>query len=165
MSWPTFELVRLDSTERVAPAVADRLADPGVPRGLGGYDLLDQARPLPGDDTADLICFGTVGPFGRICVRASTGAVVHVPNPERITTNTVNTDLDRLAGCVRAVADRFPFYSADSDPEDWDRAAADLRAALAAIDPAAEANHGFWQTFVDDVAMGIYSTEEVLDED
>ena len=163
-NWPRFELVKLDVVSAVPPSVAKRLADPGVPRGAFGYQPMNPAHPLSGDETGELICFGSDGLFGRICVRASSGEVVTVPNPERISTYLANSDLDRFAECMRAAIDRLPYYDGDSELDDWEWAAKDLEGMLFAIDPATQSYPGFWENFVADVTTGIYNTEEILGE-
>jgi hypothetical protein len=164
-SWPVFELVRPDAAPDVPAPVAERLADPGVPKGLLGheYQALASAVLLP-NTPGPLVAFGSCGLWGRICVHAGTFAVVHVAEPDATTTNPVNGDLDLFTESIRAMIDRFPFHDEDAELEDRERVAAELRAVLHAIDGSAvEAANGFWTTFLDDVTIGDYATEEIVD--
>ena len=93
----------------------------------------------------------------------------------------VNSTLDQFIDSVHTVVDRFPFHSGDTkegseldDPakeraraeqldSELDRAAENLTEILRSIDPAAVADEStFWRTFVDDVQMGDFATEDVL---
>jgi hypothetical protein len=164
-SWPVFALVPVDAGPGVPAPVAGRLADPGVPKGLIGheYRALAVAAPLP-DAPGPVVAFGSCGLRGRICVDAGSLAVVHVAEPGAGTTNPVNSHLDLFAGSVRAVIDRFPFYDLDADLEERERIAAELRAVLHSIDSSALDANGFWTTFLDDLTIGDYATEEIVDD-
>lgn len=92
----------------------------------------------------------------------------------------VNSSLNLFIESVQAVLNRFPFDSGDSVREvrnaqtdgwaiaeermrEWDRAVRELAEALRQIDPPAIADESsFWRTFMDDVQMGDFSTEDVL---
>ena len=75
----------------------------------------------------------------------------------------VNSSLDQFIASVRAVSERFPFYSRDFLESEVDRVAEDLTEILRSIDRAAVADETtFWWTFVFDVRMGDFATEDVL---
>ena len=96
----------------------------------------------------------------------------------------VNSSLDQFIASVREVSERFPFYSSDlgefdiqdllddpasvrarieQDNSEVDRVAEDLTEILRSIDRAAVADETtFWWTFVFDVRMGDFATEDVL---
>jgi hypothetical protein len=156
-----FDMVQPELPADVPTDLAERLTDPGVPRRLLGeeYIALDKAVWL----TPDLLAFGTCGYFGRICLETGSGAVVHAPEPQSPLRSPVNADLDRFDESVAAVRVLFPFYSDDSEADEWEAAAEQLRATLLGIDTTAGEHNGFWETFLDDVAMGDYAPRELSD--
>jgi SUKH-4 immunity protein len=154
--WPTFELVTPDVPPDI-PATARELLSRGVPKDLvGAYGAADRAVLLG----KDLVCFGEGLPGGRICLEVPGGAVVQVFDQEPGVRRLVNSNLDLFKESAKAVIERFPFY--DEDSEDFTAAADDVRAIVEGIDPPAIADTGFWETFTDDIEMGIYPTEDVV---
>lgn len=74
----------------------------------------------------------------------------------------INTSIEKFVLTVKAVIDRFPYYEEDAADEEVEAAAADVRAIIERIDPAAVVPDRYWSTFVDDMEMRDLSTEEVL---
>lgn len=77
--------------------------------------------------------------------------------------NPVNSNLDLFVSCVSATIARFPFYGEGEAGEEAERVADELSDILLGIDPEVSSMNGFWQTFIDDVAIGDYSTEVVAE--
>ena len=88
------------------------------------------------------------------------GKVVQVV--DSIESRIVNCDLGRFCECVRLVIDRFPFYSASATSDVRIAVRESLEAIIQEVDPEALIDpHGFWMTFLDDVEIGDFSTEDV----
>lgn len=164
-SRPTFELVAMSSEPDLPGPIAERLRTPGVPNGLIGheYRALEAATLLrvASADGGVLVAFGSSGFDQLICLDISSGAVVQVPRTRPESRNAVNASLDLFSACVHAVIGRFPFYGVEAESDDRERIGEELGQVLAAIDRSALEHNGFWETFVDDVVIGDYSTEEV----
>lgn len=77
--------------------------------------------------------------------------------------NPVNASLDLFLHCVEATIRRFPFHGYDEDEDAAERVSAALGAELRDSDPTTDELNGFWETFLDDLTMGNYVTEDVLD--
>ena len=162
--WPAYDLVRIQSGPGVPPPLAARLAETRVPRRCidHEYRVLPEATFLGGIAGRNLVAFGTSGSHGRICVDVATGTVVHVPTVDGPVVNVVNVDLGTFRECVAAVIARFPYYSEDDEPEQFEEVAEELRHTIGVIDESALGNDGFWRTFADDVAIGDYATEMIV---
>ena len=163
-NWPAYDLVRIQPGPGVPTPLAERLAESRVPRRCIGleYRVLPEATFLGGIAGRNLVAFGTSGSPGRICVDIATGTVVHVPTVDGPVVNVVNVDLGAFRECVAAVIARFPFYSEDDEPEQFEEVAEELRHIISVIDESALGNDGFWRTFADDVAIGDYATEMIV---
>src|SRR6187402_1665527 len=109
---PNFEIVRPNIGHAVPPSVADLLRTVGVPRGLIGaeYVVMDTAVILPQAPTS-LVAFGKCGLYGRICVDGGSGAVVQAVDSHAEIVQPVNANVDLFSRSVKAVVDRFPFYT------------------------------------------------------
>jgi hypothetical protein len=162
VGWPRFELATPDLPPDIPAFARERLSERGVPKGLIAheYRIADRAT----QPTEDLVCFGSSGLDGKICIEVPSGSIVRVFG-DASTRRLVNSDLEAFTAVVSAVIERFPFYTQDSELEDWTRAADDIRGIVAGIDPPALADTGFWETFTDDVENGDYPTEDVIDDD
>ena len=162
-SWPRFRRTPIVLSGDV-PARAAALLTAGVPAGLVGdhYTALEQAAVLAG---GDLIAFVEAGGIGRVCLEAGTERIILAAAGDPDDRELINTGLDLFTRSVEAVLVRFPFYADGASPEEIDRVADDIEAALTAIDPPAMAEVGFWYEFVSDVRSGDYTTEELTDPD
>lgn len=158
--WPHYSLVTI-------PVVggADVLDEITVPRELigGEYRALPQATPVDRDGMRHLIAFGESGLEGLICLDTHTQAVVQVPCRTQPGVNAVNASLDLFRRCVEAAIRRFPFHSREDEDDDAaERVSTALGAELRALDPTTDELKGFWETFLDDLTMGNYVTEDLL---
>jgi SUKH-4 immunity protein len=163
MTRPHYSLVHI-TVEVGDSRNSDCPAEIAVPHTLVGreYQAMQTAELLKGDGMGSLLAFGVCALDGRMCLDVRSGAVVHVPTVSQSDVNPANSSLDKFLRCVEAVVSRFPFYGIDVDGDETDRIAAELSEELAEIDPETQAFNGFWETFLDDLAMGNYATESVL---
>jgi SUKH-4 immunity protein len=186
--WPRFEFVTFPEPTGVPYEAARMLVKRGVPKSLFGlYRAASELTLLEDSGLGQLVCFGTTGLYGWVCLDPRTGQVVDLIYVPVATTNLpagvlrpawlVNSSLEQFIDSVRVVLNRFPFDSvsmernrdwAGSDWDDlqneWDHAADEIEEALRAVDPAAVADpNGFWMTFLDlGVRSGDYMTSEVV---
>lgn len=160
LPWPRFALRSVTCPEGVPDSIRQVLEQRGVPeRSVGGeYLALESAVFL--ERPEGLLAFGKSGLDGRICVDVYSLEVVHVPTPGGCTINSVNSNLILFSSCVEAVFSRFPFYSYETVEELGERVAESLREELSRIDSSVGEHNGFWETFLDDVAIGDYADEE-----
>jgi SUKH-4 immunity protein len=186
--WPRFKVVTYSAPTGIPHGWDAELLEQGAPDGLictAARELILMEHP----DAGPLVCFGTTGPDDYVCLDPRTKQVVLVvygafrtgdPQPAFVGPAwLVNSSLDHFIASVRVVTERFPFDSEvtgkdrrgeeDEDARDerllneWAQAVVDLAEILDRIDPAAFADPGeFWHTFVADVSMGNYSTEDIL---
>jgi len=134
-----------------------------------------ELRPLTYEGIGPLIGFGLSGPFERIAIDPANGAVVDVLAKERAPGNIniqrlrqpapgfVNSTLAEFVECVRVAIARFPYYSRDAELEEREEVAKDMLRLLRPIDPPALEPDRFWSTFTDDISIGDFSTEDVLE--
>jgi hypothetical protein len=70
----------------------------------------------------------------------------------------VNANLAAFVDSLELVQNAYPFADDDADIATTRAAAAGLREQLAGVDPSAVSDpDGYWQTFIDDVAIGDYA--------
>lgn len=162
---PRYELVRVSTGVEVPSFLAHELSVVGVPRRVIGheYRALETAARVPALGSDDLLAFGENGLNGRICVRSTEGSVVSVELGRVPVIGYVNRDIESFRKCVAVVIERFPFYATDEDPNLYGEVAEDLRNSLSRIDDSIMVDDDFWTTFSDDVAIGDYSTEQILE--
>lgn len=161
---PKYELVTFPIGELGAPSYPS-LAEIVVPKSLvgGEYSVLGQLEFLEVSGREKLIAFGASGLRGRICLDTVSGAVVQVPVLRQPDRREVNASMELFGQCIETVISQFPFYGIDDDDEVTHEVSVRLRRYLAAIDPVTQSHNGFWETFIDDLDMGVYATEEVLE--
>jgi hypothetical protein len=63
---------------------------------------------------------------------------------------------------VRLLIDRFPYYDRNAPSTALEDVVRDLTEIVERIDSPARLEGRFWATFVDDVGMGDFATEDVL---
>jgi hypothetical protein len=189
--WPHFEMVTFSEPTGIPFGWDKELVSKGVPKDLFRmYHAAHELTLLEVPDYGPLVCFGTER-WDYVCQDPHTGAIVYATymtpgianiGPDYfVGLHFVNSRLDQFIASVRAVLERFPFYSMDTgegddldDPaseraraeqfdSEVDRAAEDLTEILRSIDPAAVADQTtYWGSFVFDVQMGDFATEDVL---
>ena len=145
------------------PAVRRSLFETGVPAHLFNRYLADLGLSiLVPQENVPLVRFGTSGLVQAVGVDVRSGRVLAVLYPELEPTILVNSTIDHFSRTVRALVDRFPYYSRDADWSEIDLACAHLSEAVRSIDEVAGAPGCYWPGFIDDVQMGVFSTEDVL---
>ncbi|MEV4806622.1 SUKH-4 family immunity protein [Nonomuraea sp. NPDC049421] len=137
----------------------------GIPSGMlgGEYEAAEHLTLMEVPGRGGLIRFGETK-NGDICIDPSTGEVLEVIGQKRDCARLANTNIHLFIESVKAVLDRFPFYSVGSDLDSRVIVANDLTELIRAIDSFAVYQDSFWSTFIDDVEIGDYATEEVLEE-
>jgi hypothetical protein len=144
---------------------AECILDNGVPDTLlgGRYRALDQMRVVASSG-GPVIQFGSAR-SGLMCVEPSSGNVValaHEGGPSVF----VNVSVKHFADATFAVTEMFPFYSADDEDENDDiliDVGNTIAEKLRRIDPESMVRDRFWSTLVDDIQMGNFHTEDVLE--
>lgn len=189
--WPRFEMVAFPAPTGVPHGWDAELLREGVPKALfGAYEAASELTPLEVSGYGQVVRFGSSGFYGSVCLDPRTGAVVYVRSyaPDRTIDPAraypgppvfINSSVDQFTASVRATLARFPFDRGDAEresreggdrdeiegaiAEEWDRAADELEATLGTLDPAAVADpDAFWMTFLDDVRIGDYATDDIL---
>jgi SUKH-4 immunity protein len=186
-----FEMVTFPEPTGIPHGWDAELLRQGVPKALfGRFEAANEVTLLEVPHDGQLVCFGTSGLDGSVCLDPQTGAVVEITYVPTGTINLpsgvhgpqdfVNSSLEQFIASVRAVLDRFPFDSEGTEEDrarddladewahqdklanEWDRAGGELDETLRRIDPAVGAvpRDGFWMTFVGDVQMGAFSTRD-----
>jgi hypothetical protein len=190
--WPDFEMVTFSTPTGIPHGWDAELVSKGVPKSLlRRYTATSTLALLEVPDYGPLVSFGTTMLQNRVCLDPHTRAVVEITYVPTDTINLrasvvglpghVNASLDQFIACVHAVLDRFPFDSGhpvedhewedreqawahvDQRFQEWDRAVRDMTETLRRIDTTAVADADtFWRTFLDDVQMGDFATEDIL---
>jgi len=160
---PYFELVDITSPSEVTSRVPEELRVLRVPKALIGRSYTaNQNAQVVEQNSATLICFGTSGLSERICISIDNGRIVqlgHSATPEQ---RFVNSSLTQFANCVGYVIDRFPFYASGSEVQVREAVSAELATLIRGVDATALEPDSFWSTFIEDVEIGDYSTEDVV---
>jgi hypothetical protein len=74
----------------------------------------------------------------------------------------VNSGIEEFVRCLEAAQQIFPYYLAGAEPEEHVQVANRLKTLLRQIDPEPyEAEGAFWASFVHDVSIGNFCTEDV----
>jgi hypothetical protein len=153
-------LERLPEAQRILFAT-------GLPKNFLGplYSAAERLAIVDVPPLDRLVRFGHSSDFSDgLFINPVTGEIVEVALGQ--VRSFVNSSLDQFTQTVTAIVERFPFYSRDAEYEVNDEEVAvavrDLTAIISGIDPPAMEVDRFWSTFVDDVAIGDYATEDVL---
>ncbi len=163
MMLPHFELTTFSQPVDGRADVVDALTKTGVPKSSVGR-AYTAAKDLTLRNVAGrgrLICFGQSGLSNDICVDPSNGEVLQLVDGADL--RLVNSTLGQFVDSVKAVIGMFPYYETSDSSFDTGQAVADRIAdAITRIDPVATEPDTFWETFVQDVAIGDYSTADVV---
>ncbi|WP_074989915.1 SUKH-4 family immunity protein [Streptomyces misionensis] len=158
-NWPSFAMVQIHGSSAGNPDWDGPDLTLEVPRAMVGatYRAADALTRGHGS----LVRFGSTGLFGSILLDTVTGAVVKLERDAHHV-SIVNSSLPNFVVVVRAVIERFPFYDSGSDDSEWMAAARAVEEIVRGVDPGAFIRDGFWETLVNDIEMGDFSTEDVL---
>jgi hypothetical protein len=165
-----FELVRYSSddmpTELIegAPEVVRILSEAGAPAFFFSRDYMADPKleMLEYKNFGKIVKLGTMHGGGWIAVEVSSGRVVGI-NHHLNAPLFINSSIPQFTQTVQAAMDRFPYYDEDAEPEECLEAGRDLLDLIASIDAEAAVPNRYWSTFVDDVQMGNYDTQGILE--
>jgi hypothetical protein len=162
--WPRFERAVFSGWDSVPGEVRDTLMRAGPPkRSLGRlYWASTELASVEIPPRGRLIRFGHSGIASGIHLDPSTGEVLVVLDHAGAVPQLVNSTLAQFTDTVRTVIDMFPYYDRDGRLDEREAAAKRLAGAIRRIDPVAMNPDSFWGTFVDDVAIGDFATEDVV---
>ncbi|MFD3682483.1 SUKH-4 family immunity protein [Streptomyces sp. NPDC058613] len=163
-NWPSFTVVQIHGSSVGDPDWEGPDLALEVPTAMVGATYRAASaltRSAPPLEHRTLVRFGSTGLFGSILLDTVTGAVVKCERDANHV-SLVNSSLAEFVAVVKAVIERFPFYDSDSDDSEWASAARDVEGIVRAVDPGAFIQDGFWETLVNDIEIGDFSTEDVL---
>jgi len=157
------ETATFEKAEGIPLDVQRVLAQARVPKASIGrlYSAVHrlEAIVLPGRGL--LVKFGCTHLTGSITYDPITGEVLQLSETPGGDPHFVNSTLDQFSRCIRAVVEMFPLYDRESTDDEREQAASRVSGTVKAIDRSAIAADSFWETFVNDVAIGDYATEEL----
>ncbi|MEV0282147.1 SUKH-4 family immunity protein [Streptomyces sp. NPDC050610] len=162
--WPIFSMVQIHGSSTEDPNWVGPGLTIDVPAEMVGYRYeADEALTIVSDmESGRFVKFGSNGVLGSTLLDTATGEVVqYVPGAGRV--HLMNSSLPAFTETVKKFSERFPFYSSDSDASEIAAAAADVDQLIRHIDPPALVQDGFWATLIDDMEIGDFSTEGILD--
>ncbi len=182
--WPRFELVTYVEPTGIPHGWDRDLITVGVPKRItGSYKAVSHLDLIEHPTLGPVVRFATVGRRGAMCLHPATGSIHWLTGARSGQEWFVNTTLAQFNASVRAVIERFPFdrgvpadtplhdesaqwHASSTDQSDdvqWDMVGEELRELLRRIDPESLADpNGYWRTFLADVQMGNYSTDDIL---
>lgn len=141
---------------------------------LLGYRPSRSVRLIEQDGEPSLLRFARAGARAVLGVEVPSGRVVqldaefsrvpgapveHTWGPRTLASNSSS----QFGRAVRAMAERFPFYSVDDEVDAWFSVAQRLRLALAAIEGLPEEATPFWEHFLYNVEIGDTATQPYQD--
>lgn len=140
------------------------LFESGIPQSLlgGRYMANPELSVLERDGHAPVLCFGVSGLFVTMGIDTVNGNVVYVLDVPEKPVNLVNATVMLFSRTVQALIERFPYHAKDAENEELDAVSDELRGIIRSIDPEAAAPGCYWPSFVDDVRMGDFNTEDIL---
>lgn len=184
LNWPRFELVTYAEPTGIPHGWDHDLITLGMPkRILGSYKAASILELIAHPTLGPVVRFAAIGRRGAMCLHPATRSIHYLTGSRSGQEWFVNTTLAQFNDSVRAVIDRFPFnrgvpseapihdafahwHASNTDQGDdvqWVTIGEEFRELLRRIDPESVAiPDGYWNTFVTDVQMGNYSTEDVL---
>ncbi|WP_053755484.1 SUKH-4 family immunity protein [Streptomyces sp. MMG1533] len=106
-----------------------------------------------------LLKLGQGGDYDEYCIDIDSGEIVSL-NTEDSSVWHVNESASAFLECLEEFAARFPYGDEESEPEEWEERAGELREALVRIDGTAlSEDPGFWHSLLHDVAIGDYAED------
>lgn len=122
-----------------------------VPKSFFSYRAVDHAERFHVGSSV-FVKFGSIGRAVSVFVNAVTGQVVSGITLDD--TDFVNGSVAHFTECVRELTEKFPYYSADSDSDEWEEGARLVEETVKRIDSMAYREGSFWHEFRWDVSMG-----------
>jgi len=150
-----------DSIPALHPAVVLMLTREGVPKSwfYAGYAAVSELHLVDVPPLGRLIRLASAGLGASLLVEPALGEVLFLVNGRGATPTFVNSSLAQFTATVRAVVDRYPYYTLTSSIDEVLGAAAQVAAIVESIDPAALGTDLYWATFVDDMRAGAFASE------
>lgn len=97
-----------------------------------------------------------------MCLDITTGEIIQLVG--RISKPVfVNSSLSMFSKSVESVSRAFPFYPDGAEEADIESAVQRVSGIISAIDPAALVPDRFWSSMIDDMRIGDWGTDAVLD--
>ena len=165
-----FELVTFppsaeaEALPRGRPEDLQALYETGVPKRFvgAGYTANPTLSLRTGSDGGTLISFGSTLLDGAMCIDPLTGGVVQLvgKSSNRLF---VNSTLASFTRVVREVSKAFPFYPDDASTEEINAAAQAVSEIVRKVDSDALVPDRYWSTLIDDMRMGDWGTEALLE--
>ncbi len=165
-----FELVTFPSSAEAEALLRSRPEDlqtfyvTGVPKGfVSARYRANRVLSLRTDNHGrQLIAFGTMVLDGAMCLDPVTGEVVQLVgrSSNRFFVNSTLASFTRL---VREVSNAFPFYSDDASRDEIMAAAEAVSEIVRKVDGEALVPDRYWSTLIDDMRMGDWATDAVLE--
>lgn len=164
--WPRFELATFAKPTSIPDGWDEDLILHGAPKAfLGRYESSPALTLVTVSQSQQWVCFGHTAEGDLMCLDPFTRQIVCVINVPNGPSFLVNTSLDQFIQTVRAVIERFPFYTGGSSLAVREEVGREIAQIVSRIDPAAISNvDGYWQTFIDDLVIGDLATENVVSE-
>lgn len=104
------------------------------------------------DGAGTFVRFGKIGRDTGIYLHEETGQIYSWFDSDE--KQFINSSIDAFNGIIGELSRRYPFYSEDTDVEDWEAAARMVRSIVTEIDPLAADEESFWSYFSSDVGGG-----------
>jgi hypothetical protein len=133
-----------------------------IPKRFFGYSAAEQVSRVNLPSRGPLVRFGTWGPFVGMYVDPSTNEVFSSVERPLTAPRLVNSTLKHFGETVKAVLAMFPLYSREAELEERQAVAAKVADVIARIDAVASTPDTFWSTFIDDLVIGDFATEDIL---
>lgn len=162
-NWPSFDMVRIHGSSASDPDWEGPDLTLEVPAAMVGatYRAASTLTRITSLGHGNFVRFGSTGLFGSILLDTVAGAVVKRERDANDVSR-VSSSLPDFVAIVRAVIERFSFYDSDSDHGEWMAAARDIEGIVRAIDSGSFNQDGFWETLVNDIEIGDFSTGDVV---
>ena len=135
-----------------------------VPKRFFGYTVGESLVPSKVADY-QLLRLGKWGPFVGMYLNPATDEVVTCVDRPMAQPRLVNSTLALFRATTKAVIALFPYYDRRAELEDREAVAARVAKVIGAIDEPAMTPDTFWATFVDDLVIGDFATEDILEPD
>ncbi len=137
-------------------------SDVQVPKKFFRYSAADRLVRTHVLGHGELVRFGNDGPFGGMYFDSTTNAVFNCVERPMTEPRLVNSTLRQFRETVKAVLAMFPLYGREAELEERETVASTVAGVIARIDADAMTVDTFWATFVDDLVIGDFATEDIL---
>jgi len=172
---PVFELVPLPKSGVLPAELPAELFTTGVPTMGPKFRREPQLLVADAPVSGTVVCFGISSLFYRVGIELATGHVVDVLSPDLLRgpnrpsvlplPGFVNSSLPQFVECVRLAISAFPYYSRGADLSEREAVASRVAELLRPVDPPALELDQFWSTFIDDLVIGDFPTEDIVEGD